>query len=332
MAHKQLVEVCNFINTAKAIDVPLCDTSVNVEVDSLVAAYVLNPNHRHTERIYVNATASLSGTFTTIITGTSVSFDFGAIVATNWTSPVSYAVEFGNGYTDLGGTPSFNFANEPDGHYTLKVYRAIRFADNDKYVLIGEVEIDKVGSTITIATTNPVGVGRNITYTVAEGLQDYCDNVPFGSPYSINGAVVTAPAGGSLSLTRYEIENEWLGQTDANNPGGSSATVTAVTPVYSSNRTLLTANTTPAAYNVAAIANSREITVQNVTASDVTVTTSQGTQIVAARSTIVMSNPKDTTIDHNIFTGNIVISFFNSVGGNYLGAAPRVIVCQKGWI
>ncbi|MBK7806819.1 MAG: hypothetical protein IPJ51_11020 [Saprospiraceae bacterium] len=106
---------------------------------------------------------------------------------------------------------------------------------------------------------------------------------------------------------------------------------TAVTPVYSTNRTLQTINTTPAAYNVATIANAREITVQNITNSDVTITTSQGIQTVATRGVITLSNPNNTTVNHSVFTGNITVTFLSSVGGNIGGVQPRVVINQKGY-
>lgn len=110
---------------------------------------------------------------------------------------------------------------------------------------------------------------------------------------------------------------------------GECPTPTLVTPAYSTNRTLLTANTTPAAYNVLVPVNTREITVQNITNSDVTITTSQGLQTVAARGVITLSNPNNTTINQAVFTGNVNVAFFNSVGGNINGVAPRVILNFK---
>lgn len=206
---KQFVEICS--NLKEAV-YNLCGINVTKPVDMTVGAYLLNDTHKHTERVYVNTTATLSGTLQTIITGTNVSFNFASIVAINWASPSSYAVEFGNGYTDLGGNPTFNFVNEPDGRYTLKVYRLFRFTDNDKYFLIAEIEIDKVGSLLTVASTNPVTINRSITYTSSEGLQSYCNGIPVGSILPIS--------------PKLDPENEWLGQTDANNSSLNNHTET----------------------------------------------------------------------------------------------------------
>lgn len=113
------------------------------------------------------------------------------------------------------------------------------------------------------------------------------------------------------------------------NLGGS--TVTNITPSYTSNRTLLTANTTPAPYSVGIPSGTREITVQNITGADIQITTTQGTQILATRNNITLSNPLNTTISQTVFSGNITISFFSSVLGNISGVAPRVIIDFKGY-
>lgn len=111
----------------------------------------------------------------------------------------------------------------------------------------------------------------------------------------------------------------------------STPTLSATTPSYTSNRTLLTANTTPAPYSVGVPVNTREITIQNVTGSDILITTSQGTQILGTRNNITLSNPINTTINHSVFTGNITISFFSSVLGNISGVQPRVIIDFKSY-
>lgn len=104
---------------------------------------------------------------------------------------------------------------------------------------------------------------------------------------------------------------------------------TLTTPNYSGNRTTFTINTIPAPYNIGVPANTREITIQNITSSDILIQTSQGTQILAARNNITLSNPLNTTINHAVFSGNVTISFYNSVGGNIFGVAPRVIIDFK---
>lgn len=85
----------------------------------------------------------------------------------------------------------------------------------------------------------------------------------------------------------------------------STPTLSATTPSYTSNRTLLTANTTPAPYSVGVPVNTREITIQNITGTDILIATSQGSQILGTRNNITLSNPINTTINHSVFTGNI---------------------------
>lgn len=111
----------------------------------------------------------------------------------------------------------------------------------------------------------------------------------------------------------------------------STPTIMAATPSYTSNRTLFTANTTPAAYSVGVPANTREITIQNITGADIQITTSQGTQILGTMNNITLSNPNNTTINHAVFTANITISFFSSVLGDISGVAPRVIIDFKAY-
>ena len=104
-----------------------------------------------------------------------------------------------------------------------------------------------------------------------------------------------------------------------------------VSPTYSQNRTTFAINTIPASYVVAIPANTREITVQNITGTDFTIATSLGTNTVGTRSSIVMSDPINTTISHVTFSGNLTITALGSVGGNISGQAPRVIVNFKSY-
>ena len=113
--------------------------------------------------------------------------------------------------------------------------------------------------------------------------------------------------------------------------GGDPFRPYRTTPVYNSARNTFTINTIPAAYTVATITNSREITIQNLTTSDLTITTSQGPQIVGRRGVITLANPNNTTTNQTVFTGNITVAFTGSVGGTYLGQNPTVIINQKAY-
>jgi hypothetical protein len=217
----------NALNTTVDTQYTACDdTIVPVTVDSVVGAYVLNQEYKHTEMVYDNITASLGGTINTLITGTSVAFDLTTITATNWIGNI-YAIEFGNGYTDVGNNPTFDFANEPDGNYEIKIYRVFAFPEGFRWFLVAPIEIIKTGSTVTVATVNPFPVLRSITYTVKELLQDYCGNTPVGSPYNVDGSPATVT--GFLSLSFRDDETEWLGMSDANN-GSTVDTFDCVSP------------------------------------------------------------------------------------------------------
>ena len=201
----------------KLVNVPNCDgTSTTTEVDEVNAVYLMNQQHKHTERLYDNVTATLTGSFTTLITGTNIAFNLSTIVATNWVG-ANYLIDFGNGFTDVGGNPSFNYTNEPDGNYEIKVYRGFVFPEGIRWYLLAGVEITKTGSSITVASANPAPVNRSITYTQKEVLQDYCNGVLVGSPYLADSTPATI--NGTLSLTYREELTEWLDNTDANNGG-----------------------------------------------------------------------------------------------------------------
>jgi len=164
-------------------------------------------------------------------------------------------------------------------------------------------------------------------YTVGFILQDQFAGI---GADSVNLSVTHNIVAGGITTTKAQLVALDQCTINALTPAPVVAP-TAVTPVYSTNRTLQTINTTPAAYNVATIANSREITVQNLTNADVTITTSQGSQTVGTRGVITLSNPNNTTVNHNVFTGNITVTFLSSVGGNIGGVQPRVVINQKGY-
>ena len=167
----------------------------------------------HTEVLYDNVTATLGGTITTVVAGTNVSFDFTGIVATNWVG-ANYVAEFGNGFSDLGGNPSFDYINEPDGVYEIKVYRSFVYPEGVRWYVFAAIEIIKTGSTITVTTANPQPVNRSVTYSQKSVLQDYCGSTPVGSPYLADATPATI--NGTLSVTEREVLSEWLGMHDAN--------------------------------------------------------------------------------------------------------------------
>lgn len=199
----------------KLIDIPNCDwTTTQVEVDNISVTYLLNQKNKHTERLYDNITATLTGTIWLIITWTNVELDSTGIVATNRVG-ANYILEVGTWFSDVGSLPSRDFANEPDWNYEIKIYRTFIFPEGRWDYLISTIEIDKTGSTITVIWANPIAVNRSITYTSKEVLQDYCDNIPVWVPYLADWS--NAIINWTLSLTYREEKTERLGISDANN-------------------------------------------------------------------------------------------------------------------
>ena len=314
---------------SKTVQVPKCDgTTYPVSVDNVTATYQLNDLSKEVIRVYDNITATLSGSVQLSVAGTNVTVDVLGVTSTNWASN-NYLVDFGAGFTDYSGSPSFNYVNEPDGRYEIKVFRVFVYPDGVRYYFVQQFEINKVGGTVTVTSANPAAVNRSITYTSKEILQVFCNGQPVGTPIKEDGSVASIT--GALSLSYYPaLISEWTVVSDAYN-GGSSSTVTTITPTYSSNRTLQIANTVPAAYNVVIPANTREITIQNITGADVQISTTQGNQIVGTRNSILLSNPNNLDQSQTVFSGNITVSFLSNVLGNISGVQPRVIINFKSY-
>mgnify|MGYP001194532234 CR=1 FL=1 len=100
-----------------------------------------------------------------------------------------------------------------------------------------------------------------------------------------------------------------------------------IAPIYKTDRTILTANTVPFDYNVSAISNCKEISVQNFTDSDILITTSQGKQICGSYATILIINKSDLDINQSDFINDINVAFYDNVGNDN----PRVIINQKSY-
>ena len=160
-------------------------------------------------------------------------------------------------------------------------------------------------------------------------LKVFCNGQSVGTPIKDDGIPDSIAV--ALSLTYFPAQHsEWTVVSDAYSGGGSS-TITTITPTYSTNRTLQTANTVPAAYNVVIPGNTREITIQNITGADVQVSTTQGSQIVGTRNSILLSNPNNLDQSQTVFSGNITVSFLSNVLGNISGVQPRVIINFKSY-
>lgn len=198
--------------TGKIADVPNCAWTTDPKpIDIVTAAYLLNQENKHTERLYDNITATLTGTVGLLITGTNVAIDFSWIVATNriWTN---YILESGTWFSDIGSNPSWDYVNNADGNYEVKIYRTFNYPEGRRDYLIGAIEIIKTGSVLTIQWINPVPLNRSITYTSKEVLQDYCNNLLVWLPYLTDGTAATI--NWTLSLDYREEQTEWYWISD----------------------------------------------------------------------------------------------------------------------
>ena len=198
--------------TAKIADVPNCAWTTDPKpIDTVTATYLLNQENKHTERLYDNVTATLTGTIGLLITDTNVAIDFSWIIATNriWTN---YILESGTWFSDIGSNPSWDYVNNADGNYEVKIYRTFNYPEGRRDYLIGAIEIIKTGSVLTIQWINPVPLNRSITYTSKEVLQDYCNNLPVWLPYLTDGT--TATINWTLSLDYREEQTEWYWISD----------------------------------------------------------------------------------------------------------------------
>lgn len=208
-------------------------------------------------------------------------------------------------YTPNGN--EFWLGTSTPGNYTNKIFPTIPTTHTlpntgDKALLVKSCEADYDISEVEVCVGSKTYIRKTILINGVENIYFYDST-----------GVVTAP-------TNYTI-----GKCD------NSLSVSQVTPAYSSNRTLLTANTTPVAYNIPVPTNTREITIQNITGADISVATSQGSQIVGTRNSISISNPSNTTQLQSVFTGNVTISFLSSVLDDINGVAPRVIINFKSY-
>lgn len=330
MSHKINTVVCNpgdFIKPPTIVNTPNCNnTTTPVLVDQVVASYTMNPHHYFIKEVHDVITATISGQITGSIAGTVLTIG-SSLVTYNPDVPLAYLIDFGTGFTDVinpTATSTQDFTNQPSGKYEVKVYVILKTGN---ILVIGGIELNWNGTVLSFISTSPFNVNRSYFILNQTYLQRYCDSSPIGSGFLADGTAYT-PIGTPL-LSIPVIRDERFSEADVTLNASGSSSPTAVTPTYSTNRTLQTANTTPAPYNIAVPANTREITIQNITNADVQVTTSQGNQIVATRGVITLANPLDTTINHNVFTGNITITFLSNVGGNIGGVAPRVITNIK---
>jgi hypothetical protein len=145
--------------------------------------------------------AQISGDVIYNVAGTAVNVSQ-TLVPVNDTV-LTYIVDFGNGYTDVGNTPTFDFINEIPGHYELKFY--VKLASGN-LLLVSALEIDWDG----VAISNLPNTQTTIrTYDVKAGsaLANWVDGA-FVSVTDLVGGAYTLQ--GTPSIDCPAIANDFL--------------------------------------------------------------------------------------------------------------------------
>ena len=228
MAHKQLVEVCNLAETTKVAQVPSCaGTLDNKPVDSVVGAYLLNQENKHTERVYDVALAQMSGNAVVSTAGTFITVALTTVAVTN-DAILKFVIDWGNGFTDTIDSASSsvaNFVNQPIGKYEAKIYGVMR---SGNVLSLGSFEFNWNDPIITTITPVNQLINRNYSVKVGEALQNYCNGVLVGTPYNANGTAYTAT--GTIRLLDPVLRDERFSIADVT-LAGSALTPPIVVPL-----------------------------------------------------------------------------------------------------
>lgn len=172
---------------SKKVDVPNCaGTLIEKKVDSIVGAYLLNQENKHTEKVYDVLTAVFGGNVAFTYTAPlQVAISYAAATLANDTI-VAYWTDFGDGYNDVGPSPDHKYNS--DGKYEIKGY-AITASGNK--VLLYAKEVTIASGAIVYSGTNPHILARTYQRLVTSAFQDYCDSLLVGSPYNADGTPYT---------------------------------------------------------------------------------------------------------------------------------------------
>lgn len=203
MAHKQLVEVCNLAETTKVAQVPSCaGTLDNKPVDSIVGAYILNQENKHTETVYDIVNAAIGGTITyTYTSPTNIALNLNTVTVTN-DSLVGFWTDFGDGYNDFGNVPDHSY--NADGSYEIKTYAIL---NSKNKILINAKEVIITNGVVAYAPTGTSStINRPYRHVVNTALQNYCGNTPVDNPYLADGTSYTPT--GTLGLHLDAIIDE----------------------------------------------------------------------------------------------------------------------------
>ena len=106
---------------------------------------------------------------------------------------VAYAVDFGNGYIDVGNNPSYDYSEDASGHYEIKVY-ALMASGNKILISTSEFDFDTVTNTFSnfastgvVSRTYPIGVG-SVRQNFEDGVLISTTDLS-GNPYTVQGTL-----------------------------------------------------------------------------------------------------------------------------------------------
>ncbi len=188
---------------SKTVDVPNCaGTLVEKEVDSIVGAYILNQENKHTETVYDIVNAAIGGTITyTYTSPTNIALNLNTVTVTN-DSLVGFWTDFGDGYNDFGNVPDHSY--NADGSYEIKTYAIL---NSKNKILINAKEVIITNGVVAYAPTGTSStINRPYRHVVNTALQNYCGNTPVDNPYLADGTSYTPT--GTLGLHLDAIIDE----------------------------------------------------------------------------------------------------------------------------
>jgi len=131
--------------------------------------------------------ASISGDIDYNLLGTQVSFTPNLTVTGD--TVLTYIVDFGNGFMDIGNSPNYDYVTEASGRYEIRFYAKLA---SGNVVLLSAREVTWDGTTLTGVPVNVV-VSRGYGVKVATALANWEDGSYVGitdlvgNPYTLVG-------------------------------------------------------------------------------------------------------------------------------------------------
>lgn len=233
--------------------------------------------------------------------------------------------------SDFGVSKFHKLLSIEDGNYEARIF--IQTVDGDWHIygqyIFDMNDVSGAITTVTPPVTYNVLMYRKVRNLIQHRLYDGT------GLYFYNGMPATLSPGNIFDCDKKMGPNQVTSGIKFSNGNVSNntqlATLGSTTPAYNSTRLYVTANTIPPVATIASPTNTREITVQNMTSSDIIVDTNQGSQTVIARNSITISNPNTLDINHIPFSGNITVTYLHNVGSAINGVQPRVALNFKSY-